>query len=187
MPRFFGQSQLQTAIMNRAMPTLEQLASNPNHVNNYLNNRFEFDDPPPYVSSSESEEAEALHHPVLAGSREAALEKFRDLVRKPLSDNECEGVVHHLNGTDFNIYRPGGRYDTEARREHDRLDTFYLSMQSNSHAVDLLKGPKGYQRRSVIVRRNIRKRWQRLGIWNPEWGIPGRINPQPSDYTRKWK
>jgi hypothetical protein len=45
----------------------------------------------------------------------------------------------------------------------------------------------GQQRRAVIVRHNIRKRWQRLGIWNPEWGIPGRVDTQPRDWVDSWR
>ncbi|KAI1123478.1 hypothetical protein F5Y10DRAFT_51621 [Nemania abortiva] len=190
MPPFFGLSQLQTAMTARALPTLEQLAANPNHLNSSLNNRFERDDPPPYVSSSESEGEEALHHPVLARSREAVLEAFEDLLSKPLNDNETQSLVETLDSV--GVYSPGDRYRLEAEREHDRLSTFWGSSfwkagSANLHVQDLLKGPRGYQRRDVIVRRNIRKRWQRLGIWNPEWGIPGRVNRQPNDNIRDWK
>ncbi|KAI0425075.1 hypothetical protein F5Y09DRAFT_352764 [Xylaria sp. FL1042] len=183
MPPFSGLSQFQTAITARALPTLEQLAANPNHLNSSLNNRFERDDPPPYVSSSESESEEALHHPVLA---RPVLEEFKDLLGKPLNDNETQSVVETLES--IGVYSPGVRYCNEVEREHDRLSTFWGTSfwkagSANSHVHNLLKRPRGYQRRDVIVRRNIRKRWQRLGIWNPEWGIPGRpsTDPPPSD------
>ncbi|KAI1335058.1 hypothetical protein F5Y15DRAFT_399455 [Xylariaceae sp. FL0016] len=39
----------------------------------------------------------------------------------------------------------------------------------------------------IIVRRNVRKRWQRLGVWNPGWGVPGRVNGQLIDSTWCWK
>ncbi|SPQ25034.1 253bb602-825c-4ac0-b4c1-7d26754dd4a3 [Thermothielavioides terrestris] len=185
MPPFFDLLQLQDAITARAVPVLERLATSPNRLNNSLNNRFERDDPPPYVSSSESEEEEALHHPVLSRPREIVLEEYRDLLSRPLNDNETQNLVSSLNG--IGIYTPGGRYRYEASREHDLLSSFYRSVNANSHANDLLKGTSGYQRRDVIVRRNIRKRWQRLGIWNPEWGIPGRVNRQPNDNLRSWK
>ncbi|KAI0118160.1 hypothetical protein GGR51DRAFT_498329 [Nemania sp. FL0031] len=207
MPPFFGLSQLQTAMTARAVPTLEQLAANPNHLNSSLNNRFERDDPPPYVSSSESEGEEALHHPILALSREAALEKFKDLLSKPLNDNETQSLMETLDR--IGVYSPGERYLLEAKREHYRVSDFWRSSfwtdgSANSHVHDLLKGPRGYERRDVIVRHNIRKRWQRLGIWNPEWGIPilgiwnhefwnpdwgipSRVNKQPNDNIKDWK
>ncbi|KAI0388278.1 hypothetical protein F5Y17DRAFT_470520 [Xylariaceae sp. FL0594] len=137
MPPFFGLSQLQTAMTARALPTLEQLAAHPNHLNSSLNNRFERDNPPPYMSSSESEEEEALHHPVLARSREATLETFEDLLSKPLNDNETLDVVETLNS--IRVYSPGDRYLDEAKVEHNR--------SANEHIHNLLKGPKGYQRR----------------------------------------
>jgi hypothetical protein len=31
-------------------------------------------------------------------------------------------------------------------------------------------------------RHSIKKRWERLGVWNPEWGIPHRVNEGPKDY-----
>ncbi|KAK4214524.1 hypothetical protein QBC37DRAFT_440091 [Rhypophila decipiens] len=185
MPQSFGLSQLQNAITTRALPTLEQLATNPNRLDNSLNHRFERDDPPPYASSSESESEEALHHPVLARAQEVVLEQFRDLLCKPLNDNEIRSLVSTLDG--IGIYTPGGRYIVEVKQEHDLLDRFYSSANINAHAHDLLKFPKGYQRRDVIIRRNIRKRWQRLGIWNPDWGVPGRVNRQPNDNVRTWK
>ncbi|KAI1287194.1 hypothetical protein F5Y03DRAFT_389354 [Xylaria venustula] len=164
MPPLFGLSQ--------------QLAANPNHLNSSLNNRFERDDPPPYVSSSESEEEEALHHPVLARPREAVLEEFKDLLSNPLNDNETQSVVETLDST--GVYSPGVRYSNEAKWEHDRLSTFWRTSfwkagSANSHVHDILKGPRGYQRRD------------RLGIWNPEWGIPGRVNRQPNDNVWHWK
>lgn len=185
MPPFFDLPQVQNAITARALPALERLAANSSQLDGSLNDRFGRDDPPPYVSSSESEEEEALYHPVLARSREAVLEAFRPLLRKPLDDRETRSLVGTLHR--MGIYTPGGRYKDEARREHDRLDTFIRSADANAHAADLLLGPRGYQRRDIIVRRNIRKRWQRLGIWNPEWGIPGRVNSQPNDNTYEWK
>ncbi|KAM7205032.1 hypothetical protein V8F33_001273 [Rhypophila sp. PSN 637] len=149
MPQFFGLSQLQNAITTRALPTLEQLATNPNRLDRSLNNRFERDDPPPYA------------------------------------------LVSTLDG--IGVYTPGGRYSDEVKQEHDLLDKFYSSANINAHAHDLLKFPKGYQRRDVIIRRNIRKRWQRLvkwwkerGHWPPGWKWPHEspsLEPPEEDLT----
>lgn len=38
----------------------------------------------------------------------------------------------------------------------------------------------------VMVRHLIKRRWQKLGIWNSEWGFPGR-NVQPRDEASDWK
>ncbi|KAI0389806.1 hypothetical protein F5Y17DRAFT_469415 [Xylariaceae sp. FL0594] len=184
MPPFLDMFQLQNAVTGRALPALQHLAANPNRRDSSLNNRFERDDPPPYESSSESAEEEAMHHPVLAPSREAALAHFGGVLSKPLNDTEAISVVSTLNR--IGAYSPEFRWRAEAEEEHERLNDFWRSSfgrggEANEHVHFLLKGPRGYQRRDVIVRRNIRKRWQRLGMWNPDWGIPGRVNRQPND------
>lgn len=55
MPIFFDRVQLHDALQNQAIPVLEALEANDNLHNRSLR-RFERDDPPPYASSTESEE-----------------------------------------------------------------------------------------------------------------------------------
>lgn len=185
MPPFFDGSQLRNAITAQAVPALERLAAYPNHLDRSRNNRFENDEPPPYVSSSESEEDEALYHPVLARSHQAVMEEYKELINEPLNDDEFDRIEQRLHS--FGLYTPGTRFNNEARRENEILDKFFLPREANgSFYSKHLKGLRGQQKRAVIVRRNIRKRWQRLGIWNPEWGIPGRVNEQPKDSAETW-
>jgi hypothetical protein len=49
------------------------------------------------------------------------------------------------------------------------------------------KGRVEQERINIIARHNIRRRWEKLGVWNPEWGIPSRTHPQPNDDTYTWK
>ncbi|KAK4101255.1 hypothetical protein N658DRAFT_410205, partial [Parathielavia hyrcaniae] len=183
MPPYFDSTHLRSAITARALPALEMLAENPNRLERSLDHRFERDDPPPYMSSSESEEEEALRHPVLMHSRKTALEKFRDLLNQPFTEFERGVVLSDLRQAD----RPGYRFRSEARLESERLNTFFFSQPHGSRTRASLEGEKGKQRTAVIARRNIRKRWQRLGVWNPEWGIPNRVNSQDKDYIEDWK
>jgi hypothetical protein len=185
MPPFFDPLRLQEAIRTRAIPVLEFLAEHPNYLEQTLNRRFDRDDPPQDESLSESEGEQALHHPVLARAEDAVLEEFYDCIKQPLSESEVESVLNTLEHDD--LYTPGDRFLDEARREQWALASFYRSEKNNQHTCEYIKGPKGLQRCAVIVRHNIRKRWERLGIWNPDWGIPGRVNKKPNDDTKTWK
>jgi hypothetical protein len=164
----FPLSQLENKIEARAMPKLRQLSANPTHLENDLNHRFERNGPPPYVSSSESEEEELLFgrkfHPAQAASKphEAILKEFGDLLNKPLDDRETIFAVHALQSSD--IYSPSYRYRYEAEQEHDRLNAFVWSDKASLHVKESLSvqdsfpctESRGYQRRDVIVRHNIK-------------------------------
>jgi hypothetical protein len=113
MPRYFDASQLQKAITAQAMPALGVLAADPSRLDRSRNRRFERDDPPPYMSSSESESEEALHHPVLARPQEGVLEDFAELLSQPLSKEESDELVTSLNSS--RLYSPGRRYRSETR------------------------------------------------------------------------
>lgn len=195
MPPFFDRSQLQNAITARALPALERLAANADRLDRSLNSRFESDEPPPYFSSSESDEEEVLFHPVLARPREAVIQENKALLKEPLNDRELRSVVETL--TTGHRYEPGRRFRAEAFREEELLVDFFGAEASREEARppwkpslrvnSFLKGRIGHQKRAIVARRNIRKRWQRLGIWNSEWGIPDRVNAQPNDNTNSWK
>ncbi len=184
MPPFLDAANLRNAIAASALPALEHLADNPDRLDDSLDRRFERDDPPPYASSSEDEAEVALHHPVLAGSADAALEKFRPLLSEPLSSDEVLATLNWLQ-MDPHAYAPGSRYERERKREDMRINGF--AFQRGLDPARYWKGPRAAQRRAVIARRSIKRRWQRLGIWNPSWGIPGRSNPQPKDAVGTWQ
>ncbi|KAI1400872.1 hypothetical protein F4819DRAFT_460262 [Hypoxylon fuscum] len=50
----------------------------------------------------------------------------------------------------------------------------------------MFKKLNGSRRQGVIVRHCVKRTWEKLGVWNPEWGFAGR-KLQPSDNARKWK
>jgi hypothetical protein len=173
------------------------LAKHPNSLERALNRRFDRNDPPPYESSSESDSfngedpEEPVHHPVLARTEEAVMEEFRDSdrLREPLSDVEIVNILRSLNHTVpcGAFYTPGKRFRDETRRERELLNGFERSEKVNKHTYDFLTGPRGHQRCAVIARHNVKKRWERLGIWNPEWDTLDRPDGKPNANRRTWK
>ncbi|KAK3386087.1 hypothetical protein B0H63DRAFT_560546 [Podospora didyma] len=124
--------------------------------------RFDRDDPPPYTTydSESGSDFDAPFHPSLGLG-----------LGKDDSDS------------------PGRRFQVEVEHETSLLGAFRGWGPSNYWAKEFLKASSGRQslRYSPIVRCNIRRRWQKLGIWNPAWGIPGRQDRQPNDDTDTWK
>lgn len=54
----------------------------------------------------------------------------------------------------------------------------------------MFRGLKGSRRLGVLVRHNIKRRWEKLGVWNPDWGFPGRkvrSNDDISEWRWKWQ
>ncbi|KAK4132422.1 hypothetical protein BT67DRAFT_89442 [Trichocladium antarcticum] len=187
MSSFLNQFHLHNAIAAGALPALENLAADGQRLERSRGRRFERDEPPPYVSSSESEdEAQvARYHPALARSSEAVLQENKYILDKPLTEREFNNTLTSLSHGD--LYSPGKRYREEARHELDLLRAFCRKHHSSTGLRSILDHEPGDRRAAVIVRRNIRKRWERLGIWNPAWGIPGRVRPQPHDDVGSWK
>ncbi|KAK7398461.1 hypothetical protein QQX98_012148 [Neonectria punicea] len=162
MPPFFDILQIEAAIQRQALPALERFAANPNlRRPSLLPGASQQQQPPP-----ESYDFEALAEPL---------------------NNEELVVAASFAQREMKAYSPGERFLAEAAVEHDRTTRFWRSESCNWPTREFLKGPEGIIRYHIIVRRNIRKRWQKLGVWNPEWGIPGRMNKQPNDDTSKWK
>ncbi|RMZ83265.1 hypothetical protein DV738_g1277, partial [Chaetothyriales sp. CBS 135597] len=78
------------------------------------------------------------------------------------------------------------RYEKEAERD----DIFGLMEDPGLREPKIreqLDGRAGQLRQKVVIRHRIKKRWERLGVWNPEWGIPGRVDERPRDKTFSWK
>ncbi|KAK3314422.1 hypothetical protein B0H66DRAFT_631163 [Apodospora peruviana] len=46
---------------------------------------------------------------------------------------------------------------------------------------------EGQWRRKILARHFVKRRWQKLGVWNPQWGIPGRFKPRAGDFPEYWK
>jgi hypothetical protein len=118
-----------------------------------------------------------------------ALNHFLD---GPLRDDELDRAAGEL-ANQGRAYSPGARYDMEAPLEMERVKSWLwkkASADTRDFFVQLgpaAKGRAGRERVNIIVRGNIKRRWQKLGVGNPDWGIPGRANRQPNDNTYAWK
>ncbi|KAF2240530.1 hypothetical protein BU26DRAFT_207337 [Trematosphaeria pertusa] len=168
MPPFLDRVQLDHALHNQAVPLLEAIAAN-DHLRNRSLRRFERDDPPPYAESTESEEFDDAPPPPLRGELPEELQAIMD---RPICTDELKR--YGLEST----LQPGDFYYSEAMLEKSRVTRY--------RANNIFRGVEGSRRLGVLVRHNVKRRWEKLGVWNPEWGFPGR-RVQPNDDVFRWK
>lgn len=181
MAPFFDALQIHNALRNEALPELQRLADDSDLRNRIVGRRFERNDPPPYEESSEStNEVESTLPP----------DEVDMLLDPPLSGHELDRIAWRLRSLG-RTYTPGEQYNAEASIEAVRVHNLAINYQSSAQLKKWLntrQDQTGDERQKIITRRNIKRRWQKLGIWNPQWGIPGRTNnPQPSDDPSKWR
>ena len=93
MPPFFDRVHLHQAISGQAVPILEAIAANDNLRRLH---RFERDDPPPYVSSTESEELDDADLLLPLRGRPIP-ENLKAIIKSPLNDNELDNITHLNN------------------------------------------------------------------------------------------
>lgn len=175
MPPFFGEAHFYSALQNEALPALERVAADDTARARSLK-RFERDDPPPYTSSTESEELD--DDPLLIPHSDGRVpQELIALTEPPLTDEEISLPAYAMR---FAL-NPSAVYGREAR---------YLVKRLRGHAPyrinPLFRDKYGHRRAGVLIRHYIRRRWEKLGIWNPEWGVPTR-NKQPNDDVHKWR
>ncbi|CAH0023453.1 unnamed protein product [Clonostachys rhizophaga] len=106
-----------------------------------------------------------------------------DLIPYPLDNGELQRLFYPLH-----MPNAGWRYLLEFGQEARRLHRYVRTHPDFSmRAAEYLGGPHGTEmRQSIIIRHYIKKRWERLGVWNHLWGIPGRLNPGEIDHTDFW-
>ncbi|KAJ2898969.1 uncharacterized protein MKZ38_003538 [Zalerion maritima] len=171
MPPFIDRVHLYQAVSSQAVPVLEAMAANDNLRSL---RRFERDDPPPYVSSTESEElddADLIPPP----QGRPMPEELKAIMERPIDEKEIDSIPSFLHS----VVRPDDFYHTEAMSEKHRLDG------RRGPRPKMFTGLDGARRQGVIVRHNIKRRWGKLGVWNPKWGFAGR-KIQPNDNFRRW-
>ncbi|KAK3361423.1 hypothetical protein B0T24DRAFT_108889 [Lasiosphaeria ovina] len=168
------------------MPALRKIAENPELLEKIRARRFNRDEPPPYRSPTpDSHEYDNIVPLSFTTSdRDRILAEIEELVSEPLSEEELRETQQNFELW-HSAYRPGNRYVAEAKDAD-------FSLMNDEGLRDLrirewLAGRAGEQRRKVVFRHRIKKRWERLGVWNPEWGIPGRVNEGPRDNPSSWK
>ena len=114
------------------------------------------------------------------------LKEYESLIFDPLTDAELEHLAKIL--IQGGVYNPGYRFRIEATREIEEIEKYTKSPKCPHYIREFFDGQAGKQRRVVIARRNVRLRWERLGVWNPKWGIPGRRpDAFPEDDTWGWR
>ena len=103
------------------------------------------------------------------------------IVSLPLTEDElrlAQKDFEHL----YPAYSARRRYESEARNEEICGINRDPGIR-DPKIREMLTGRAGQRRRKVFIRHRIKKRWDRHGVWNPEWGIPGRVNEGPQDKT----
>lgn len=172
-PSGFYHAQFGAGLRNYAIPVLEAYAEN-DYLRNCAYRRFERDEPPPYTSSTESGEPDDGD---LTPPRKGPLpEDLRAIMERPIEDIEFRRITDELYG--FVTAREC--YYAEVTREEDWL------LNYRPFETAIFTGSDGIRRLGVMARHSVKRRWEKLGIWNPEWGFPGR-NMRPGDYIRKWR
>lgn len=171
MPAFFDGAQIRDALRNQAMPAIEALAAD-EHLRLQSLGRFERDHPPSYTSSTDSEELEAPPYEPCRGSSLPG--DVEAILSPPMTDEDRAMIAHHMR----DYLHPGYVYHRECKVEAQRL-------AQGGFAAGDFNGRRGQMRFGVVVRRNVRRRWEKLGIWNPAWGFPGR-NAEPNDSIDSW-
>ena len=167
-PPLFDDMQIANALRNEALPALERLTESSSLSDNALR-RFDRDDPPPYASSTQDDN-ENMAHLALNPVDNTIQDKLNRLLDKPLDNDQrswaARGVVDE--------YKPGVRYENELKLEKDRIRR-WTDIKASNNTRDYFiqlgparKGRAGDERVNIIARRNIKHRWQKLGIWNPE-------------------
>ncbi|RMD43673.1 hypothetical protein DV735_g1411, partial [Chaetothyriales sp. CBS 134920] len=167
-----------SARLNSIMPTLQQMEDDP-AFQEYRERRFQRDDPPPAYSSHTTTRAST---PQQLPQTQADID-LNELLARPLSDREIN-VLRDM----FKSYYPRGRYQQELRMEEARV--FEAGSTRDENYVSLYRGPDligraGMQRAEIMARHSVKKRWEKLGVWNPEWGF--KDGPGSWSWDRKWR
>ncbi|KAI1173428.1 hypothetical protein F4777DRAFT_447252 [Nemania sp. FL0916] len=121
-----------------------------------------------YQPAPNRNEAARLHQP--------ALNRIEPSLEPPLSEEEIistsVAICEHLS--------PWDMYHKETEREDRRFEG-----HGTGPRPVLFRGERGSRRKGVIIRHNVRRLWEKLGLWNPRWGFAGR-RLDASDDFRKW-
>ncbi|KAF4511823.1 hypothetical protein G6O67_001031 [Ophiocordyceps sinensis] len=176
------------------MPELQDMADNQPLLEQHLDRRFNRDDPPPYRSPSADEDDDDqdiyehlgfdLLHPLQSLTAQDRA-KIDNLIGEPLTETELIKAQRYFESSQP-AYNPGRLYDKAAK------DATLRAMMPSYDGCPLevrksYNGRAGRQRLNVLIRHGIKKRWQSLGVWNPEWGIPGRVDSKPRDESFRWR
>lgn len=150
MPRSLYLSGLRNEIY---IEELERLAANPN----YLDVIWEVS---PYSSSP-------MHQKTDAGSRLPSY--VTDIIDQPLSRAAIEVFAESLTQP----YALKYQFEYELEIDERRIREFASSYLEGN--AETKRRPNTYGdrwRNKILARHFVKKRWQKLGVWNPRWGVP---------------
>ncbi|KAI0015370.1 hypothetical protein F4780DRAFT_88171 [Xylariomycetidae sp. FL0641] len=167
---------LRQALDLEAYPKLQAIADNEDVRTRSLR-RFERDHPPRYVSSSTSPDPEEIILSVLPPRRRPVPEELQAIMDPPLTEHEIQMAAFHLS----NVLLPEEIYYRDLKREQNRVER-----QVRKPRPMMFQRRIGSRRIGLIVRHGVKRRWEKLGIWNPRWGFAGR-RVEPADDYNAWK
>lgn len=174
-----GAANLRRHMQLDVVPHLEVLAANQDELDRYLDHRFDRDEPPPYASSTESPvdpQYPIPSMPTPKGFSELPA-TLVDILNEPLTDQEIDDYVDTRPWSSPSIMGPADVYRLEAQVVNDCEDLY---------CNPVFSGLAGTRRRGVLVRHCLKRRWEKLGVWNPDWGFAGR-HANANDEGRKWR
>ena len=170
---------MNAAGLNRVMSSLRRLEQDPETLECSRRRRFDSDEPPPSYSSGTTTEP-----PSPSFLRPRDEHEIADRLRQPFSNDE---LYQHRTGVHCSV---ASRFRDEVAKERHRLFQEAWKRDENHRLIyrgpDIFCGRAGSQREDIMVRHSIKKRWQQLGVWNPTWGIPGRVKARPHDKLHNW-
>ncbi|KAL8296683.1 hypothetical protein RB597_005999 [Gaeumannomyces tritici] len=133
----------------------------------------------PFVEHDMHIELENLCREVkeLANARPMSLESLK-IREAALGDDEIIKTAHRLE----RLLSPRFNYLGKARKSYWKLGSILGGKMFDKYWT------LGCRRRlGVMTRHLVKAQWEQLGIWNPEWGFPGRNQQDPGDFVDKWR
>ncbi|KAJ9130070.1 hypothetical protein NKR23_g12365 [Pleurostoma richardsiae] len=103
-------------------------------------------------------------------------DELKALMEEPLSQDELDSI----SGFMHELPRPEKFYYTEAWRADRRFES-----NCPWPRPLMFQRLNGSRREGVIVRHLVKRRWEKLGVWNSQWGFAGR-KIQPGDDFHRW-
>jgi hypothetical protein len=91
-------------------------------------------------------------------------------MERPIDDDEVKNISVSMDI----MVRPDQFYYLETKREEYRFRKETRSLPRPPMFAAMFWGLNGSRRIGVIIRHNFKRRWEKLGVWNPKWGFAGR-------------
>lgn len=90
-----------------------------------------------------------------------------EILEPPLTGEELDKVGRRM----ISVYNAGRRLFGEYRAELEHLKWYSTVWGPQRELTRLLKYRVTKQRLHILARSAVRRRWEALGVWNPNWGV----------------